>query len=301
MELAQLRHFVTIAQTLSFTKAAELAHLSQPALSYQMKRLEEEIAVQLFSRRGRSIALTTEGEIFLPMAQSVLARVNEAVRMVRDHSGLETGEVNLGVIPSIANYLAPESLASFHQVFPRVRVNLIENGDLILQQLVSAGTADFAIVGDVGATQSLDVTPLGSENLLAITSPSHRLAGEIAIDIAQLRNEELALPSPYHRFRDLVMDACRKAGFEPRLAYSVGSLGTLKSLVREGLAVSIVPRMALRGMGRDGMAVLRLKGGLTRDLFLVRSSDRDMPQAAQVLLAHMRSAVIHQMDRPPRS
>jgi len=301
VELTQLRHFVTIAQTLSFTKAAEMAHISQPALSYQMKRLEEEVAVKLFSRRGRSIALTPEGEIFLPMAQSVLARANEAVRMVRDHSGLEAGEVNFGTIPSIANHLAPESLASFHQVFPRVRVNLIENGDLILQQLVSAGTADFAIVGDITTAQALDTTHLGSENLLAVTSPSHRLAGQVAIDLAQLRNEEFVMPSPYHRFRELATEACRKAGFEPRLAYSVGSLGTLKGLVREGLAVAIVPATALRGSGREGMAVLRLKGGLTRDLYLIRSSARDLPQAAQVLLTHMRSAVISQMDHPPRS
>ncbi len=298
MELAQLRHFVTIAETLSFTKAAELAHISQPALSYQMKRLEEELAVKLFSRRGRSIALTAEGEIFLPMSQSLLSRANEAVRMVRDHSGVETGEVNLGLLPSVANYLAPEILASFHQVFPRVRVNIIENGDLILQQLVSAGTAEFAIVGEAGSFHTLDAVPLGSENLLAITSPSHRLANESVIELTQLRNEEFVLPAPYHRFRDQIVEACRRAGFEPKLAYSAGSLGTLKGLVRAGLAVSIVPTMALRGMGRNALAVLRLKQRLTRELYLVRSNDRDLSSAAQVLLTHMRSAVSLNMDSP---
>ncbi len=298
MELAQLRHFVTIAETMSFTKAAELAHISQPALSYQMKRLEAELAVKLFIRRGRSIALTPEGEIFLPMSQSLLSRANEAVRMVRDHSGVETGEVNVALLPSVATYLAPEMLASFHQVFPRVRVNVIENGDLILQQLVSAGTADFAIVGETGAFHTLEAIPLGSEHLMAITSPSHRLAGQSVVELTQLKNDDFVLPAPYHRFRDQIIEACRREGFEPKLAYSAGSLGTLKGLVRAGLAVSIVPAMALRGMGRNGLAVLRLKHRLSRELYLVRSNDRDLSQAAQVLLNHMRSAVSHNMDFP---
>lgn len=301
MELAQLRHFVTIAQTLSFTKAAELAHISQPALSYQMKRLEEELAVKLFSRRGRSIALTPEGEIFLPMAQSLLARANEAVRMVRDHSGAQTGEVNVGILPSIALYLVPETLASFHQVFPRVRVNLIEGGDTILQQRVSAGAADFAIVGDIGTLTTLDSTHLGSESLYAVTSPSHRLANEVTVSLAQLRNEEFALPFPDYRFHGQIIEACRREGFEPNVAYHAETMGTLKGLVRAGLAVSILPALALVGVYRSGMAVLRFKEGLTRDLYMLRSKDRDISQAAQVLLTHLRSAVTERMTYPPKS
>lgn len=301
MELSQLRYFVAVAESLSFTKAAELAHISQPALSYQMKHLEEELGVRLFDRRGRNIRLTSEGEIFLPMAQTILSRANEAVRMVRHHSGVEVGEVTMGVVPSVANYVVPDLLASFRQVFPRVRVNLVEGADLQLQQMVFAGSADFAIAGDTGSPLALDITPLGSENLLAVTSPSHRLADLVAIDLAQLRHEAFALPAQTYHFAVQVTEACRRAGFEPNVAYHAGSLGTLKGLVRVGLAVSILPAVALLGSGREGMAILRIKGGLSRELFLVSSKERDLSQAAQVLMTHMRSAVSHHMTYPPRT
>ncbi len=300
MELVQLRHFVTIAETLSFTKAAELAHISQPALSYQIKRLEKELGVELFTRRGRSISLTPEGDIFLPMAQSLLARANEAVRMVRDQSGIETGEVSVGLLPSIANYLAPELMASYHQVFPRVHVTLLESGDLTLQQRVATGAADFAIVGDVEALTTLDSTHLGSESLFLVTSPSHRLANEVTVEISQLRHEEFTLPSSDYRFREQIIETCRREGFEPEVTYTADTMGTLKGFVRAGLAVSILPALALVGMFRNGMAVLRIKEGLSRNLYLVRSKDRDISQPAQVLLTHMRSAVIDRMTFPPR-
>jgi DNA-binding transcriptional LysR family regulator len=301
MELAQLKYFVTIAETLSFTGAAELVHVSQPALSYQMKRLEAELGVKLFNRHGRSISLTPDGEILLPMAQEVLSRANEAVRTVRDHSGVEAGEVTMGVAPSVATYLMPDLLASFHNVFPRVRVDLVEDGDLQLQQRVLTGSMDFAIVGNPGSPQSLDVTPLGSEDLLAVTSQTHRFADHILIDLVALRNESFVLPSGPHQLPTQVVHACRRAGFEPNVAYRAASLETLKNLVRVGLGISILPGTALAGSARENLAVIRIEGGLTRELFLIRSKDRDPSQAAQVLLTHTRTAVMDIMPYPPRT
>lgn len=301
MELTQLRYFVTIAETLSFTRAAELVHVSQPALSYQIRHLEEELKVKLFDRRGRTIALTSDGQVFLPLAQGILARANEAVRMVRDHSGVEVGEVTIGVVPSVATYLVPDLLASFRQVFPRVRVDLVEGGDTQLHQLVFAGAADFAIAGNTRSPQTLDLVSLGFEDLLAVTSPSHRAAEQISVEIAQLRNDPFVLPASSYLLTGEIVDACRRNGFEPSVAYRAGSLETLKNLVRAGLGISILPAITLNGSGREGLAVLRLKGGLRRELCLVRAKDRDVSQAAQVLMTHVRSSVTRHMIYPPGS
>jgi LysR family cyn operon transcriptional activator len=131
MELTQLRYFVTIAETMSFTVAAELLHVSQPALSYQMRNLERELGTRLFDRKGRRIGLTADGELFLPLAQGVLYRANEAVRLLREHMGAEEGEVRLGCSPSVATYIVPGMLTEFSKDYPRVRVQTIEGGDLI--------------------------------------------------------------------------------------------------------------------------------------------------------------------------
>jgi len=301
MELAQLRYFVTIAETLSFTESAALLHLSQPALSYQMKRLEGELGVRLFDRQGRRIALTPDGELFLPLAQGVISRANEAVRVVRDHSGVETGEVCMGAAPSIATYLVPTLLASFHQVFPKVRVALVEGGDLLLHQRVYTGSMDFAIVSHSGSPQSLEVASLGLEELLIVTAPTHQVADRSAADLAELRDADFVFPFSQYHLTVQVVEACRRAGFEPNVTYQAGSLESLKNMVREGLGVSILPSIAVTEAGRTGLASVKVKGGLTRELYLIRGKDRDLTRAAQVLMAHVRSSVTEHMQYPPRS
>ena len=300
MEFDQLKYFVAIAETLSFTKAAELVPISQPALSYQVKRLEEELGVRLFDRQGRKIALTADGELFLPLAQNLLSRANEAVKVVRNQSGVEVGEVSMGGAPSVATYLVPNLLASFHQVFPRVRVYLIEGGDAHLQQRVFAGSLDFAIVSNPGSPQTLDVMPLGSEDLLVVTSRAHRLADQPTVDLTGLWTEDFVLPEASYHLTAQIIEACRRAGFEPNLAYQTGSLETLKNLVRAGLGVSIMPSIAVSGAGKADLATIRVRGGLTRELYLIRGKDRDLTRAAQVLLTHVRASVVEHMHYPPR-
>jgi LysR family transcriptional regulator, hydrogen peroxide-inducible genes activator len=300
MELSQLRYFVTIAETLTFTGAAELLHVSQPALSYQVKRLEEELGTRLFDRHGRTISLTADGEVFLPLARVVLSRANEAVRTMRDQSGAEAGEVVMGVAPSVAAYLVPNALASFHQVFPRVRIDLVEDGDLRLQQGVSSGSLDFAITGNTGSPESLDAIALGSEDMFVITCPGHRAAGQAVVDLSEFRNDDFVLPGTSYQMTSRITHACRQAGFEPLVAYRAAALHTLKNLVRAGLGVSVLPGCALVGPARAGMAVLRVKGGLTRDLYLVKARDRDLTPTAQVLLTHMRTEVSKTMTYPPK-
>jgi DNA-binding transcriptional LysR family regulator len=298
MELTQLKYFVTIAETLSFTGAAELVHVTQPALSYQMRRLEEELGTQLFHRRGRRISLTSDGEVFLPLARSVLSRASEAVRLLRDRSGVETGDVRLGANPSVAAYLLPTLLASFKEAFPQVRVEVAEGGDLELQQRVYSGSLDFAVVTAPGSPQSLDVVRLGSEEVLVITSLRHRLAERRMIDLSELAFDDFVLPANAFNLATQVIDNCRRAGFEPRVAYQTGSIESLKNFVRQGLGVSMLPNLALGGLGREDLAAIEVKGGLTRELSLIRSKDRSHTRSAQMLMAHVRARVVERMKYP---
>ena len=112
MELFQLKYFVNIADTLSFSRSAESLHVSQPALSHQMQQLERELGTKLFDREHRKIKLTPSGEVFLPLAQAVLFRADEAIRVLKEHMGVETGDVRMGCNPSVATYVAPKMLAT---------------------------------------------------------------------------------------------------------------------------------------------------------------------------------------------
>lgn len=299
MELAQLKYYVTIAETLSFTRAAQILHVSQPALSYQIRRLEGELGTRLFNRGGRSIALTPDGEIFLPLAQSVLLRADEALRALKEHQGVETGEVRMGCNPSVATYRGPSLIASFRLHYPRVRVKLIEGGDLELQQGVLEGAIDFAVVTAPGSPHMLDVTPLAAEDLLLVVASSHRYSGRSSVALAELEYEEFIFTTSSYNITAQIIDACRRVGFEPRVAYQTGSLESLKGFVRQGLGVSMLPLMAVEGMSGDGLAVIEIKGGLTRELNLIRGRDRAATAATRALMAHVRSHMAEAVPGEP--
>jgi DNA-binding transcriptional LysR family regulator len=300
MELIQLRYFVTIAETMSFTGAAELLHVSQPALSYQMKRLEVELGGRLFDRRGRRIALTAEGEIFLPLAQAVLFRADEAVRVFKEHLGIEVGEVRIGCNPTVATYMIPGLLSNFRKDYPLVRVQVIEAGDLELQQMVHTGSIDFAVVTAPGAPHTLDVTPLGSEYLYLVTPPNHRFADRASVDLMKLAQDDFIMPANSFNLTTQIFDACRRAGFEARPAYQAGSVEAALNFVREGLGVTILPSIALHGPARQGVSVIELDSPLTRDLNLIRGKDRSPTRPAAALMAQLLVLVTEKMSVPLR-
>ena len=299
MELAQLRHFVTIAESMSFTAAAEVLHISQPALSYQMQNLERELGTRLFDRKGRRIQLTADGQLFLPLAQGVLYRANEAIRLLREHMGAEEGEVRLGCNPSVAAYIVPSMLAEFHKDYPHVRVQSVEGGDLELQHMVQNGTVDFAVVTAFGSPQILEVTPLGTEYLRIVTSVRHRFAGRLSLELRELATEEFVLSDGSYNLTGQIRDACRRAGFEPRVLYEASSLEAVKNFVRQGLGISVMPAIALEGLGRQGLAVIAVEGGLTRDLSLIMAKERSSTRAIQVLIAQVKRSVMQHMSLLP--
>ena len=294
MELSQLKHFVTIADTRSFTKAAQLLHLSQPALSYQIRRLETELGTRLFDRGSRRVTCTPDGELFLPLAQAVLFRADEAVRVLREHLGVEAGEVRLGANDSVSTYLLPGILASFRRNFPRVRVRLYEGGDMQLEHRVIDGTIDFAIVTAPGSPSALDTTPLFPEELLLVLPPNHRYAARTTVALRELSYEQFVFPTHAYNVVSQLVDACRVVGFEPKVSYQTGSLESVKGFVRQGLGVAVLPRMAVTGPGGvEALAAIPLDEHLTRSLNLIRGKDRSMPAAAQALMMHVRQTLMH--------
>jgi LysR family transcriptional activator of glutamate synthase operon len=122
----------------------------------------------------------------------------------------------------------------------------------------------------------------------------------MVVDLSEFRNDDFVLPGTNFQLTTRITHACRQAGFEPVVAYHAASLHTLKNLVRAGLGVSVLPNCALTGPGRGDLSVLRIKGGLTRELHLVKAKDRDLTPAAQVLLTHMRTEVATAMTYPPK-
>ncbi|NLT34397.1 MAG: LysR family transcriptional regulator [Gaiellales bacterium] len=289
----QLRYFVAVAETMSFTDAAHRLHVSQPALSYQIKQLETELGARLLDRTSRRVSLSLDGRVFLPLARAVLNKADEALRVMRERLGMVTGEVAFGSISSVATHFVPAILAGFSQNYPGIRVHLHEGGTAGLERGVTDGSIDFAILGSPANPGVLEVTHLLDEELLLVVPKRHRLSQRVAVRLRELEKEDFIMLGPHFTLASEVKTLCRRAGFEPRVRYEVGSMESLLSFTKNGLGVAVVPRLALvDGRQSDDLAIVSFEEPLTRALNLVRGKDRYATVATRALMVHVRANML---------
>jgi LysR family hydrogen peroxide-inducible transcriptional activator len=250
MEIHQLRYFCAVAETGSFSRAAEQSHVSQPSLSQQILKLEDELGARLFDRLGRSVRLTHLGNAFLPRARAVLRELEAARGDVVERKDSVSGPLCVGVIPTVAPYFLPSRLASFSRKFPQVRLTVIEEITPVLLERLRAGTVDVAILALPIRGHEFDSSPLLSERLFAALPRKHKLSTRGAISLKDLRAEPFVLLRDGHCFRDTAVAACDRARMHPQIIFESGQFSSLLSMVGAGMGVSIVPEMAIEKNSR---------------------------------------------------
>ena len=245
MEIHQLRYFCSVAETGSFTRAAEREQIAQPSLSQQIIKLEEELGVRLFDRLGRSVRLTEPGQIFLPRARAILNELRAAKEEVTDKQSSLAGPVSLGVIPTIAPYFLPARINSFCRKYPQASITVFEDVTARLLDRLRGGVIDLAIMALPTRGHDLECFPLRTEALFAILPRSHRLAKRPSLLLKELRNEPFLLLRDDHCFRETAITACKRARIIPRVVFESGQFSSILAMVGAGLGISIVPEMAL--------------------------------------------------------
>ena len=242
MELHQLRYFVAVAETGSFTRAAAREGVTQPTLSEQVIKLEKALGKRLFDRLGRSVVLTDPGHDLLGRAQSILAAVGEAERAVRDSA--EGGRLRVGAIPTIAPYLLPAAVTRFAAKFPGVQLHLQEDRTERLLADLLAGDLDLGVMALPVRDDRLHVEKLFAEPLVMALPAGHRLARKAEVKLADVVDEPFILLDDVHCFGDQVLSFCRRGGLEPRVVCRGEQIATLLAMVATGSGVSVVPQMA---------------------------------------------------------
>jgi DNA-binding transcriptional LysR family regulator len=243
MELRDLRSFVAVAQHRNFSRAAEQLHVSQPALSEQIRKLEDELGAPLFDRTSRGATLTAAGEAFLPQARSVLAQADVAAETVRMVSAGLAGTLTLGFIDSAALGILPPLIRRFTARYPAVKLRLRELGTRRQLEAVEAGEIDIGIVRGPVWNPALAGRRIATESLLLALPEEHRLAGEAAVRLADLRDEGF-ITYPADRGAGLYEETlrlCHEAGFEPKIVQEANEIYTIIGMVAAGLGVAIVP------------------------------------------------------------
>lgn len=245
MELHQLRYVCAVAETGSFSRAAERCQIAQPSLSQQVLKLEEELGGKLFDRLGRSIRLTESGRAFLPHAQAILGQVDAARASVASNHADVRGNVTLGAIPTVAPYLVPRYTVAFTERFPDARLRIVEETTPILLSGLRDLSIDFALLALPLRHKDLDLRPIRTEPLLAALPEKHPLASNDSLSLAELRGEPLVMLRDGHCFRDLSLAFCRSANINPKIAFESGQFSSILGMVAAGVGLSLVPEMAI--------------------------------------------------------
>jgi DNA-binding transcriptional LysR family regulator len=282
VELHQLRYVIAVAREGSFTRAADSLFLSQPSLSVQVRKLEQELGVSLFQRNGRGLAVTTAGEAFLEHAERALFALEEARRQVEEVKGLRRGRVSLGVLPSIGARLLPGILASFHRRHPDIEVTLLEqdvSGEF--EQMVHAGQLDMAMIRMPQTRSDLCARLLVREPMVVLVPPGHRLEGRSEASLQELAEERFVGMKAGTGLRELMDQVCLRAGFTPSVSVETGQLTIVWGMVSAGIGVSILPRLAA---GSESPRVRIVDDFAERRLGVVWRADHPLAPPAQAFL-----------------
>ncbi|MCC5844155.1 MAG: LysR family transcriptional regulator [Verrucomicrobia bacterium] len=256
MELHQLRYFVSVAETGSFSRGAERCGITQPSLSQQILKLESELGQRLFDRLGRTVQMTPSGRILLPRAQRILAEVNSASNAVQQDVVQGKGTLTIGAIPTIAPFLLPEALSELRKRFPEAGLHITEDTtDRLVQKLVRA-EIDCAIMSPPVEEEHLVSESLFVEELFAILPPKHPLAQSGDLKLNMLQGQDAIVLQPMHCLSAQIDAFCKAEGIARNVTCSTSQLTTLYNLVALGMGLSLVPEMFVK-RGPSGPCVIK--------------------------------------------
>jgi LysR family transcriptional regulator, transcription activator of glutamate synthase operon len=277
---------VALAEELSFTRAAAAEHIAQPALSQQIRRLEEEVGVGLVERTTRKVALTEAGELLAVRARRILAEIEIAREELEALRGVNVGHVTIGAIHTMGPIDLSLALAAFHEAHPGVALTVREQASEECAELLRADELDLAFLSVTERVESheLALHQLIAEELMVLLPSRHVLAGRSRVRMAELAQEEFISFRQGARLRELLFSAGRDAEFEPRVTLESNEAQRIRALVSRGLGVAILPRFDALVPTSDVVARPIVDPVLRRDITLAwRAGRRQSPATAAFL------------------
>ncbi|TXD35966.1 LysR family transcriptional regulator [Lujinxingia vulgaris] len=294
MELSHLRTFLMLANEGHMTRAAARLHLTQPAVSAQLARLEESLGQRLFDRTSSGLVLTQSGQTFLPYAQEALSRLEDARSALDQLSGLQRGALSIGGGATATTFLLPPLLARFHEANPAIRFFVREQPSQSVVEDVLSGVLDLGVVtlpvrqpsGDSGAGK-LHVEQWIDDELRLLVPPRFELSHQRDFGWEDLAGVPLVLFEAGSAVRNLIDARILEAGVDADIVMELRSIESLKQMVAQGIGAAFVSQHALTGSEHGLMA---RANPLRRTLAVCYRSDRTLPAAAQAFLDLMRQS-----------
>lgn len=274
----RLQVFHTVAGVLSFTKAAEILNMTQPAVTFQVRQLEEDFNTRLFDRSHNRISLTQAGELVLGYANQIVELYGEMHESVKVMTGNNSGLITLGASTTIAEYMLPGLLGDFRKEFPDIMVRLrVANTDAVVA-MVEDNTIDLGVVEGEVSNQLLRVENCLVDQLVAIVRPDHELASKDALSPDELPDYPFICREDGSGTRSVIAEYLKKQGVEEsqlNVAFELGSTEAIKGAVEAGMGISVVSEATLAKESKlNTLAAVPLAPPIHRQLYFVRQRQK---------------------------
>ena len=289
-DLGDLRAFIAVAELASFRAAAETIHLSQPALSRRIDKLEEALGVRLLDRDTRNVELTAVGRDFARKARTLLDELDQILLGVRDVAANRWGQVTLACIPSTVHFFLPTVLREYRERFPRIRVRVIDDSANEVLSAVAHGEAELGLDMTGSDEPTLEFEPLLTEPFVAACRFDHPLARQRTVTWADLRAYDFMTVDKASGNR-LVLDLALAAKRDrPQACIETRHVSSLVAFVEAGLGVAAVPRLSMPRKGHAALvSVPIVEPAVTRTVGLIKRRARSLSPAAEHLYGMLRA------------
>ena len=246
MNLRDLRYFIALAETRHFGRAAEQCFVSQPTLSTQIRKLEDELGVSLFERSPRNILLTSAGERILKHAREALSQVSLMQDIAKHTLDPEAASIRLGIFPTLAPYLLPHVVPNIRKRFPQLELLLIEEKTEVLIQQLRDGLIDAAVLAEPVTDEHFDALHLFTEPFVLALPENHPLSRQRTLGLPELATQHLLLLEDGHCLRDQALAVCALSGAGEKEGFRATSLETLRQMVAAGVGLTLLPMLAVQ-------------------------------------------------------
>ena len=246
MNLRALQYFVKLADLRHFSKAADACFVSQPTLSTQIRKLEEELDVQLVERSPKNIMLTAAGEEIAQRARQVLADIDQIRKVARRSRNPAEGTLRLGIFPTLAPYLLPHVVPGLRQRYPQLRLQLAEEKTEDVLRMLHRGDLDAALLALPLADAGLEVEILFREPFVLALPAQHALSRRARVSLEDLEGSELLLLEEGHCLREHALEVCALAGAHERVDFHATSMETLRQMVAADVGITLMPLLSVK-------------------------------------------------------
>lgn len=246
MNIRALQYLVTLAEVRHFSKAAELCFVSQPTLSMQIRKLEEELGVQLVERSPRQVMLTRVGEEIVSRCQKILSEVDAMKAIARRSRDPHSGLLRLGIFPTLAPYLLPHVIPEIRRRFPKLTLRLFEEKTEQLLEMLVQGRLDAGVLALPAGGDQLISRKLFDEPFVVAMPEGHPLSLRKSLSLDELVDQELLLLEDGHCLRDQALAVCQLAGAHEQLDFHATSMETLRQMVAANTGITLLPTLAIK-------------------------------------------------------